>query len=239
MPSLSAIVDRSLRREVSPLLRKAGFQSVAARHAWSWRDDCILVFDVRAVGTHFSQVTRWPPGSVGVSLGVYYPFAEPVPASDIKTDRRGRLSPAEYQCHIRADLHRVALEPVRPSALPRYARRATDLWWVKPDGSNADEVADDIALALSRKGLRWFDKFSDLGRAYLSVKRERNYLTKYALAFFLAQRLGDKVAAERFHARAAAEARDLAEDGDVSTWVVGGLEPVHLMPPSSAHKRRT
>ena len=74
MPSTSTIVNRALRQAVRPVLTEAGFTMGNARNAWMWLDRAVCVFHVRAVGSYFSQVTGWPPGSLGVWIAVFYTF---------------------------------------------------------------------------------------------------------------------------------------------------------------------
>ena len=150
--SASEHMNKPLRRLVSPVLRAAGFQRVDARNAWSWRDDCVWVFNIRAVGSYFSDVTGWPPSTVGVWLGVRFSFiSSPGP---VKLDKSGRPLPAEWMCHLRSHLNRRLDQHDRISALSNAAeRRRTDLWWVDRHGANAEEVALDIAYVLSEYGL--------------------------------------------------------------------------------------
>jgi hypothetical protein len=99
MTSTSALLNKPLRARLLPILRKAGFQYMDARNAWLWQDDFIWVFNIRAVGAYFSGVTGWPPGSVGVWLGVFFAFAPRL--SGLKIDEKGRLRPPEHACHMR------------------------------------------------------------------------------------------------------------------------------------------
>jgi hypothetical protein len=89
MATTSSLLNKPLRAQVVPILREEGFQQVDARNAWSWRDDFIWVFNVRAVGSYFSGVTGWPPGSVGVWLGVFFAFAPSI--GGLKIDEQGRV----------------------------------------------------------------------------------------------------------------------------------------------------
>src|ERR1700722_14081599 len=121
----SAIINKSLRKYVSPELRAAGFQKVDARNGWTWTSDCIRVFNIRALGSYF-----------------YYPFIPRVRPG--KSDDKGRILPAEYECHMRSHLGRRMPLPEGVSRLNNPAeRKRKDIWWLEPDGSNADEVAID------------------------------------------------------------------------------------------------
>src|SRR5262245_36967544 len=151
MPSTSAVLNRALRTHVVPVLRAAEFEVADARNAWLRRGKLIWVFNVRAVGRYFSDVTRWPPGSVGVQLGVFYGFM-PRPGS-VKRDARGRKFPKEYECQMRTDLECGLDQTRRTRRFPNPAdRRRKDIWWIARDGSNADEAAQDIARALRKRG---------------------------------------------------------------------------------------
>jgi hypothetical protein len=82
MASPSAVVNTSLRTHVVPVLREAGFEKVDARNVWAWRDHAVWVFNIRAVGPRFSEVTGWPPSSLTVWLGVLFTFAPDPPRAN-------------------------------------------------------------------------------------------------------------------------------------------------------------
>jgi hypothetical protein len=155
VPTTSGLLNKALRVHVPPILRTTGFQYVDARNAWHWRtEDCICVFNIRAVGSNFSEVTGWPPGSVGVWLGVFFTFT-PRPTG-MRVDDQGRLRPAEHICHMRSEL----VSGVDQSSSTRHLfnpaeRERKDIWWVEPDGSNADDVARDVSRSLLSQGLPW------------------------------------------------------------------------------------
>ena len=205
MTSTSALLNQSLRQRVAPVLRTAGFQTVDARNGWSWRDELVWVFNVRAVGSYFSSVTGWPPGSVGVWLGVYYAFT-PETAS-LKRDAQGRPKPAEHSCQMRSDLECGLDQTRRLAQLANPAEQARrDLWWVESDGSNADEVAGDIAISLFEKGLPWFTRSSDLNQALAKMERGRDCFTKFDLAALLARAVRDEQRWSKYALLAEAEA---------------------------------
>src|SRR5215831_1069985 len=173
MSSTSAVVNQSLRKRVAPLLRKAGFQRVDARNGWCWQEKVILVFNIRAVGSYFAGVTGWPPGSVGVWLGGFYAFGPA--SSSVKLDKVGRLLPAEYQCHMRSHLECGLDQSQRVRSLSNPAERERrDIWWLEPDGSNAEDVASDIGLSFLKGGVPWFEHVTNLEAALALVEGERD-----------------------------------------------------------------
>ena len=171
MATTSAIVNRSLRKHVSPLLKEHGFEKVDARNGWRWINKVVLVFNIRAVGKNFSDVTGWPPGSVGVWLGAYYTFIPSI--GSIKFDKYNRLMPSEYECQMRNILERKThqFQKIKTLSNP-MERKRKDIWWIEQDGSNADLVAADIARSLIAKGLHWYNCVSDLNWLIKEVEKE-------------------------------------------------------------------
>lgn len=217
MASTSALLNRPLREFVSPVLRGAGFEAVDARNAWAWRGDCTWVFNVRAVGSYFSEVTGWPPGSVAVWLGVFFTFA-PLRES-VKTDSQGRLRPPEHLCHMRSHLTCQVDQAPYASSLPSQERDRTDLWWVEPDGSNAEQVARDMAASLREQGLPWYLESSHLQTALARTESERDCFIKFTKAALIAKHLGDTSTWRRYDALAEAEAKLIDYSLDRKTWM--------------------
>jgi hypothetical protein len=217
MASTSALLNRSLRRRVAPLLRESGFQQVDARNAWSWRGESIRVFQIRAVGSYFSGSTGWPPGSVCTWLGVFFTFTPQPPG--LKHDEQGRSRPQEHLCHMRSHLTCGLDQSARVRVLPNpLERRRNDVWWVEPDGSNADEVADDVAASLVAQGLPWFERASSPRNALALVEATHDCFVKFALAALLARRIGDDERWQRYDGLAEAEARRIGRSLDRETW---------------------
>ena len=220
MTGTSAIVNRMLRKHVTPILREAGFDKVDARNGWMWRNRVVCVFNIRAVGNYFSDVTGWPPGSVGVWLGAFYTF---VPEkTSIKLDAQNRLLPAEYQCHMRRHLDCGINPTQRLQALSNPAeQKRKDIWWVEPDGSNADAVASDIAHSLAEQGLPWFSRVMDLYSALSDIEGERDCYNKFVRAAFLSRELRDKLRWEKYASLAETEAKRIGQTFDRGTEDAG------------------
>jgi len=177
------------------LLREANFVKVDARNGWLWLEKTIWVFNIRAVGHYFSSVTGWPPGSVGVWLGIFFQFMpSDVP---IRMDNEGRLLPAEHVCQMRLHLERGLDQNEGIGRLVNAAeRRRSDLWWVEPDGGDSSAVAEDIARALREHGLPWFARYSNLAVALAEVESSHDCFSKFDTAAFLAREIGDR---DRWH----------------------------------------
>jgi hypothetical protein len=207
----SSIVDKALRLHVNPVLRKHAFDKIGPRKAWAWRESCILVFEIRTVGRYFSDVTDWPPGSICVWLGAYYPF---IPAAgNIKTDDEGRPLPAEVACHMRAHLSCRLDQSARTKVLPNpKERERRNIWWIEPDGANAEAVAVDIAGALKDEGIPRFERWSELRLVLTDIEQENDCYVKFLRAYHIARAVGDANLAERYRELLLAEAKRIGQD---------------------------
>jgi hypothetical protein len=178
----SALINKSLRKHVAPVLKSAGFEKV------DWKADCVWVFNIRAVGSYFSEVTGWPPSSVCVWLGLSYDFI-PQPDS-VQRDALGRVRPAEHLCQLRSKLQRRKAGGRCSSTLRNPGERnRRDIWWLEPDGSDADEVAIEIAQLVTEDALPWYTRCTNLELAFADIETERDCLNKYVRAAYLAKRL--------------------------------------------------
>ncbi|MGD0088808.1 MAG: DUF4304 domain-containing protein [Planctomycetota bacterium] len=218
LPS-STIINRSLRTYVMPALRAGGFEKVDARNAWNWRSECIWVFNIRAVGNYFSAVTGWPPASVCVWLGVYYRF---IPRTGkIKTDEKGRVCPAEFACHMRSHLDRGLLQRDRVGTLRSEnpaERSRRDIWWLDPDGTNAEEVARDIAARVSETAIPWFTRCTDLKAALSEVEAGHDCFIKFVLAAYVAGRLENVALRDKYTRLAEEEGLRIGHVPDKEKW---------------------
>ena len=221
-PSPSSVVNKALRRHLSPALRQAGFERVDARNGWSWQtEQCIWVFTVRAVGSYFASSTGWPAASLTAWLGVLYAF---IPQrSPLRRDPTGRLLPAEHECHMRSHLELTHSQLERTSVLKNPAERTRrDIWWVAPDHSNVDEVAASITQAF-QASLPWFRRCSNFEAALADVAAEHDCFNKYVLGAYLARTVGDRPLAEKFRLLAEREGARIHILPDPGRWYsVGG-----------------
>ena len=217
MASTTSLLNKPLRKYVASILRDNEFQYADARNAWRWEENCILVFNIRAVGNYFSQVTGWPPGSLNAGLGVFYTFGPQHP--QVKIDDRGRLRPQVHLCHMRSHLQCSLDQVDHVRHLMNPAERArTDIWWVEPDGSNAEDVAIDIASSISGQAFSWFNECSNLERALAIVESTRDCFNKFSKAALLAYRIGDKQRWKKYDQLAEAEALRIGISTNREGW---------------------
>ena len=216
--SPSSVVNKALRRHLSPALRQAAFERVDARNGWSWQaEQCVWVFNVRAVGNYFATSTGWPAASLTAWLGVLYTFIPP--RGPLRLDPVGRLLPAEHECHMRSHLELTYSQLEYTSVLANPAERARrSIWWVAPDYSNVEIVAASIARAFSEFALPWFRRCSNFEAALEDVEAEHDCFNKFVLGTYLAGVVGDERVAQDFRLRAEREGSRIHVLPDPHHW---------------------
>ena len=153
----SGDINKILRRVVVPTLREIGFTKFQGRTAWRYLDDSVWVFHTRAVGNYFSQTTGFPPASLTAWLGIFYLDFPKTPT--VETDDDGLPIPKESLCHVRYALDNIADQiAIRSQSMSPIERRRTDIWWVEPDGSNAEAVVEDIRRSILDYGVHLLHK---------------------------------------------------------------------------------
>ena len=184
-------INKLIRKILSPTLKENGFDRVNTRHNWGWKDHCIWVLDITAVGKYFSDVTGWSPMSVYVELGIYYDFVPPK-YGEIKIGTKGELLPKPHQCQLQNQLY-CSLEQSNYTKLfdNPAERDRNDIWWIQPDGSNIEEVINNIKQDFLINGLGWLIKNTDLKTAFYEIEKESNSFNKFYNARYFAEHLND------------------------------------------------
>jgi hypothetical protein len=171
-------INRALRQTLWPALREVEFVTRTDRIAWRHEGGHTDLVEVSALGSLADSI-----GATSVSFGAY---VGSVPAWFIGRTvpvRNGLPAPHYWHCELQRTLHKTLSQPwfnpfARPPAtttprsfllhregLQRVLRRDThdrpDVWFVKDDGSNLDEVMQDLLDVVSSVGLPLLDAFHD------------------------------------------------------------------------------
>ncbi|ALS74117.1 hypothetical protein AUC31_02085 [Planococcus rifietoensis] len=182
----SSEINKMIRKKLTPVLKGSGFTKVNTRHNFSWLDDCIWVLDITAVGKYFSDVTGWPAMSIHVNLGIYYNFIPSIDDS-IEVEENGKFSPKSHQCHLQLELLSTLDQDRYISSLSNAAeQKRKDLWWIEPDGSNLEEVIENVRQSFLTEGIDWLIKNTDIAQAFREIEKEHNCLDKYFKAQHMA-----------------------------------------------------
>ena len=199
----SRSVNRSIRTQIWPLLRRAGFNSTTARSAWRHELDRIDVVNFQSFNSYNASVMGVTTFSFAVNLGTYLLYVPPQwPPKKIKNSVP---YPAEYECHFRGRL--------KPSTTQFHNNEG--VWGIDEEGSNLawsiKDVANEIPMALD-----WFKRLENRAEVLRILQEEdedtfklwgfgrrpspvRSYLTGY-----VAMALGkDELAEKEFEAAVA------------------------------------
>jgi hypothetical protein len=169
-------VSNRIRRVVWPVLLDYGFSFRGTWAVWREIEGHIDVVDLTTVGRQADAV-----GCTSVSLNV---FVASVPAwfSIVAADN-ATARPRYWEAPIRCRLNKSLTQPwFRPFADPRRGTRLPsvaahrqalrrvfrgdihdrpDIWYVLDDGSNLDEVLEDVTAVVTRTGVPTLDRFHD------------------------------------------------------------------------------
>ncbi len=201
MSSISSEINKVFRQVISPALLDAGFSKTTARRSWKWLEDCVWVLEIRAVGKYFSDVTGWPPMSVGVWTGIYHEFIPSVTGRATKNDDKGRLLPNEVECHSRSHLTCTLNQSTFTKDFYNPAeQKRKDIWWIEHDISNIESVAENICLRFIEQGLPWYQKFTAPENLLIELERTSCY-DNWFRAMYLSQNLGLKEKFEEYKSK--------------------------------------
>jgi hypothetical protein len=199
----SKSVNRSIRSQIWPLLRLAGFNSTTARSAWRHERDRIDVVNFQSFNSYHASVMGVTTFSFAVNLGTYLLYVPPQwPPKKIKDSVP---YPAEHECHLRGRL--------KPSTTQSHKNEG--VWGIDEKGSNLAWSIKDVENQIPT-ALAWFKRLEDRAEVLRILQEEdedpfklsgfgrrpspiRSYLTGY-----VAMALGkDQLAEKEFEAAVA------------------------------------
>lgn len=158
----SRAVSRRFRQLLRPELEAAGFGAFTDRNAWLLGRDVTRVVNIQSFNDHTAYGVGCTTFSFSVNLGLHF-------AGDGPPRRADR--PQEYECTLRFRLRKSVQQPYfHPYGRADKSDRP-DVWYVKPDCSNLDEVVEDARSILIGEGLGTLERFGD-PRAALDLLRE-------------------------------------------------------------------
>lgn len=159
------VVGRALREEIRPLLREAGFTKFTDRKAWRETEHTIDHVAFNSFNAYNAEVLGCPSYSITVELGVFYRRFNP------EISR-----PQDYQCTFRATLGKTIHQPFFATELMTQHGLSNDRYeilYVKPDGSNLNEVVTEAKALLLDQGLPFLNHFNQPEQAFQSLMTER------------------------------------------------------------------
>jgi hypothetical protein len=156
----SRFVDTHLRRVLWPELKAIGFRR-SGRTAWRDRPHAVQVVCIQSFNSYVAEGAGATTFSFSVPIGVFYPvIEESTPMSRFRGDP---ARPAEWNCHARNHLGKGISQVGEWH--PRPLTDRPEIWYVKPDGSNAEAIVTDARDRILQEGIPWLERLSDLREA--------------------------------------------------------------------------
>src|SRR5262245_7212187 len=148
----SKLVNKRIRAEIWPLMKKEGFSKFTARTAWRLADHRIDVLNFQSFNSYNASVMDITTYSFAINLGSFF--------SDVPREHRkegfgwgeGLKLPAEYDCDFRGRLRKT---------LDQEGMGGRSIWYVDPGGRYLEPVIADTRAVIARDALRWFERLSD------------------------------------------------------------------------------
>ena len=176
MPITVREVNRALRQKFWPVLEKKGFNEHTDRVGWRRNPGVIDVVELSSVGAH-SDIIGCTSFSISACVAAHSPWMP-----TIARLRETPLRPHYWDCdpfvrHLDKQLKQPWFAPfTRPPenlTPPMRAHRAglehvvrrdvhdrSDIWFVLEDGSNLDEVLQDLTATVVEVGLATLGRFN-------------------------------------------------------------------------------
>jgi hypothetical protein len=174
-----ADLSRALRASFWPHLKAIGFEVSTDRAAWRYVDDAVDVIEVRSVGAD-ADACGCPSVSFAAVAGSDPAFMDSPPSKIVKG---GRPRPRYWDCRLQVRLEKTLSQPwFEPFSAPPTPtlpasvlthRRALqsvirkdrhdrpDIWFVRDDGTNLDEVIEDLRHVTERVAIPGLDRLHD------------------------------------------------------------------------------
>ena len=147
----SKVVNKLIRAEVWPLLRRQGFSKFNSRNAWRYREPLVDVVNFQSFNSYLAEGIGCTTYSFALNLGIYV-FGSEV-EERIKKDSDGRLMPQEYECCFREHLK-------KRSQIDRFER--DDIFFVDPEGYSAAAVFNEVQYLLRERAPGWYAALGNL-----------------------------------------------------------------------------
>jgi hypothetical protein len=120
---------------------------------------------------------------------------------------------------MRSHLNRHIAQHDRVKTLRNPAERSrNDIWWLEPDGANAEEVARDIAAGISETAVPWYTRCSDLEVSLCEVEAERDCFNKFVLAAYIARKLKNFGLCDKYTRLAEEEGKRIGLSPSKDNW---------------------
>lgn len=147
----SKTINKLIRSEVWPVLRKQGFSVFDSRSAFAYNPPFVNVLSFQSFNSYLAEGLGCTTYSFTPRLGVYV-IGSPGEVR-IKRDKSGRLRPQEYECDFRRELR-------KRSPVDGFARN--DVFYIDPEGRTTAACFEELKHLCIEFVPTWFKAHNDL-----------------------------------------------------------------------------
>jgi hypothetical protein len=160
----SKTINKLIRSEVWPILRKQGFSVFDSRSAFAYKHPFINVISFQSFNSHLAEGLGCTTFSFTPRLGVYV-IGSPG-ESRVKRDKAGRLRPLEYECAFRRELK-------KRTPVDGFAR--DDIFYIDPEGRTTANCFQELKYLCSEVTPLWFRANNDLDDILHRIRRAEEH----------------------------------------------------------------
>lgn len=145
------VINKLIRSEVWPMLRRQGFCSFDSRNAWRYRGPFVDVVNFQSFSAYLADGIGCTSFSFALNLGVFLGHSTLIWPT--KSDPKGLPRPSESACPFRAHLK-------KRFAIDGFDR--ADIFFIDEEGRTTAAVFREAFALLEDQALPWFQAFTDL-----------------------------------------------------------------------------
>ena len=165
----SKTINKFIRSEAWPILRKQGFTRFDSRSAFANRGKFIHVVNFQSFNSYLADGLGCTTFSFRLNLGVYV-LGSPGESSRTR-DKIGALAPQEYECQFRTNLRKRG---------PIDGFAAEDIFYIHPEGRTTARCFEEVRYLLAEKAPHWFALRNDVDQLLTQMREIEEYSTAAA-----------------------------------------------------------
>lgn len=155
----SKVVNKAIKSNIFPFLKEQGFTEFSGRNALRSSDQTVDIINLQSFNSYLAEGVGCTTYSFAINLYVYYKCYEKTPWFDGKVPSK----PNEYipfqQGIVTKTLNQAKL--FHPYG-KKNGKDRTEIWYVKEDGSNLNEVIEDAKNCIDKQAIPLFKDATNL-----------------------------------------------------------------------------
>src|SRR5258708_14777033 len=153
----SKIVNKAIKKEILSLLKENKFTKFNSRNALRFSEQQVDMINFQSFNSYLAYGVGCTTYSFSINLGVYYKCYEKTPWFNSKIPTK----PSEYVWLQAKPLKKTLIQaklfhPYNNPSFHAWHKDRNDIWYVKENGSNLEEVIQDAKECIGNEGFNYF-----------------------------------------------------------------------------------